>query len=94
MRSLRYGRMPDTSPEELCEALCDDVLALRAKRPDLRVTFLCDGAHDLWALLEQHLSGSSYPPPGAEGSVSVARCAGGRWSPSTPRRRATLPRFP
>ena len=56
VRSLRYGRMPDTSPDELCEALCDDVLALRAKRPDLRVTFLCDGAHDLWALLEQHLS--------------------------------------
>ena len=56
VRSLRYGRMPDTSPDELCEALCDDVLALRAKRPELRVTFLCDGAHDLWALLEQHLS--------------------------------------
>ncbi len=54
-RSLRDGRMPDTSPDELCGALCDNVLALRAKRPDLRVTFLCDGAHDLWALLEHHL---------------------------------------
>jgi hypothetical protein len=55
LRSLRYGRMPDASPDELCEALCDDVLALRKKRPDLRVTLLCDGAHELWALMERHL---------------------------------------
>jgi len=35
--------------------VCDDVLALRAKRPELRVTLLCDGAHELWALMERHL---------------------------------------
>lgn len=55
LQSIRYGRMPDAAPDELCEALCDDVLALRAKRPELRVTLLCDGAHELWALMQRHL---------------------------------------
>lgn len=55
LRTLRYGRMPATGARTLCEGLCDDVLALLAKRPDLRVVGLCDGAQEMWSLLDAHL---------------------------------------
>lgn len=55
LRTLRYGRMPATGAATLCEGLCDDVLALLKKRPDLRVVGLCDGAQELWSLLDEHL---------------------------------------
>jgi hypothetical protein len=55
LRTLRYGRMPATGATTLCEGLCEDVLALLKKRPDLRVMGLCDGAQELWSLLDEHL---------------------------------------
>ncbi len=56
LHTIRYGRMPEGDVTGLCEGLCDDVLALLKARPALTVTALCDGAHELWALIAEHLA--------------------------------------
>lgn len=56
LHTIRYGRMPAGDVKGLCEGVCDDVLALLAARPTLTVTALCDGAHELWGLLAEHLA--------------------------------------
>ena len=56
LHTIRYGRMPEGGVTGLCESVCDDVLALLMARPTLTVTALCDGAHELWALVAEHLS--------------------------------------
>jgi hypothetical protein len=56
LHTIRYGRMPAGDVTTLVEGLCDDVLALRAMRPDLRVVLLCDGGADLWKLLRAQLT--------------------------------------
>lgn len=48
----RHGRMPSADPNELCAVMLGDVLALQSKAPDIKFGILCDGAHELWALLE------------------------------------------
>jgi hypothetical protein len=50
--TIRYGTMPDGDPQGLCAGLADDVIAILAKRPDLRVALLCDGAPEMWNLLD------------------------------------------
>jgi hypothetical protein len=50
--TIRYGRMPNGSAVELCDALANDVLELVAKKPSLAVMLLADGAHEMWNLLE------------------------------------------
>lgn len=52
IETLRYGCMPDDAPEGVAAALLADVEALRARRPDLRVEVICDGAPGLWNLLD------------------------------------------
>ncbi len=56
LHTIRYGRMPAGDIKGLCEGVCDDVLALLTARPTLRVTALCDGAHELWGLIREHLA--------------------------------------
>jgi len=56
LHTIRYGRMPEQDVTGLCESLCDDVLTLLKARPALTVTALCDGAHELWALIAEHLA--------------------------------------
>ncbi len=56
LHTIRYGRMPAGDVTGLCEGVCDDVLALLTARPSLTVTALCDGAHELWGLLAEHLA--------------------------------------
>jgi hypothetical protein len=56
LHTIRYGRMPEGDVKGLCEGVCDDVLALLTARPALIVTALCDGAHELWRLLTEHLA--------------------------------------
>lgn len=50
--TIRYGRMPKGQIKKLVEGLCDDVVRLRERRPTLKVILLCDGAHELWNLLD------------------------------------------
>lgn len=56
LHTIRYGRMPQGDPGNLCEGLAADVAALRAKRPGLKVAVLCDGAAELWSLLAEPLA--------------------------------------
>lgn len=52
LHTIRYGAMPGCDPDaEVIVALQNDVAALRARRPDLRVSLLCDGAVEMWNLL-------------------------------------------
>ena len=56
LHTIRYGRMPQGDVKSMMQGLARDVKALRAKRPDLRVVFLADGAAELWNLYERYLS--------------------------------------
>lgn len=48
----RHGRMPAADVSELAGTLLADVRVLLAKAPQLDVELLCDGAHELWNVLE------------------------------------------
>jgi hypothetical protein len=56
IHTIRYGTMPAGDPVGLCAGVADDVVALLAKRPDLQVGLLCDGAHELWGLLDDEFT--------------------------------------
>jgi hypothetical protein len=50
--TIRYGTMPDGDPEALCVGMADDAAAILSQRPDLKLALLCDGAKEMWNLLE------------------------------------------
>jgi hypothetical protein len=50
--TIRYGTMPKGDPEGLCEGMAEDVAAMLTQRPDLKVILLCDGAKEMWNLLD------------------------------------------
>lgn len=52
IHTIRYGTMPDGDPESLCEGMADDVVEMLAQRPDLKVVLVCDGAKEMWNLLD------------------------------------------
>ena len=54
--TIRYGTMPGGDPQGLCAGVADDVVALLAQRPDLMVGLLCDGAHEMWNLLDEEFT--------------------------------------
>jgi hypothetical protein len=55
--TLRYGAMPGCDPdEEIVAALEHDVVTLLARRPELKVGLLCDGAVEMWNLLHGRLT--------------------------------------
>jgi hypothetical protein len=56
LHTVRYGTMPGGDPVGLCAGLADDVVALLAQRPDLIVCLLCDGAAELWNLLDEEFT--------------------------------------
>jgi hypothetical protein len=56
LHTIRYGRMPQGDAEALCAGMAADVLALLSKRPGLKVQLLCDGAPEMWNLLEAQFS--------------------------------------
>lgn len=56
--TVHYGREPAFG-DMLAETLASDVLLIRARHPDLPVVLLCDGAHELWSMLESQLKGMS-----------------------------------
>jgi len=51
--TIRYGCMPDGDVIGLRDRLAADVATLRSKRPDLKIELLCDGAPEMWNLLEE-----------------------------------------
>lgn len=66
LHTVRYGRMPGGDTDGLVLGLRDDVLALRAQRPDLHVSLLCDGAAEMWTLL-----GGQFTPETLECALST-----------------------
>jgi hypothetical protein len=52
VHTIRYGTMPDGDPEALCMGMSGDVAAILAQRPDLKIILLCDGAKEMWNLLD------------------------------------------
>jgi hypothetical protein len=50
--TIHYGTMPDGDPEALCVGMADDVAAILSQRPDLKIGLLCDGAKEMWNLLD------------------------------------------
>ena len=56
LHTLRYGRMPQGDPAQLCAGLAAEVRTLLRKRPTLQVMLLADGAPELWTHLDQALN--------------------------------------
>jgi len=52
LHTIRYGCMPHSSQEALVTSMAGDVVALREQCPELVVTLLCDGAAEMWNLLD------------------------------------------
>lgn len=52
LHTIRYGTMPAGDPEALCMGMSEDVAEMLTQRPDLRVALLCDGAKEMWNLLD------------------------------------------
>jgi hypothetical protein len=50
--TIRYGCMPGGDILGLRDRMVADVATLRSKRPDLKIQLLCDGAPEMWKLLE------------------------------------------
>ena len=54
LHTIRYGTMPKGDAEALCEGMAADVVTLLQQKP-LEVMLLCDGAPEMWNLLEKQL---------------------------------------
>jgi hypothetical protein len=62
LHTIRYGTMPNGDPKALCTGMADDVLALRAHRPEMHVSLLCDGAVEMWNLLDAEFDAATFGP--------------------------------
>lgn len=51
--TVRYGCMPEGDILGLRDRMVADVATLRSKRPELKIQLLCDGAPEMWNLLEE-----------------------------------------
>ena len=51
--TIRYGCMPEGDAIGLRDRMVADVAVLRSQRPDLKLQLLCDGAPEMWNLLEE-----------------------------------------
>jgi hypothetical protein len=53
LHTIRYGCMPEGDVIGLRNRMVADVVALRSKQPELKPQLLCDGAPEMWNLLEE-----------------------------------------
>lgn len=53
LHTIRYGSMPEGDVLGLRNRLVADAATLRSKRPELQLELLCDGAPEMWNLLEE-----------------------------------------
>lgn len=60
LHTIRYGTMPDGDPVGLCTSMADDIVAMLAQRPDLKVSLLCDGAKEMWNLLDAEFTAAPF----------------------------------
>ena len=52
LHTIRYGCMPKGDIDGLCKRLAADVATLTSKKRGLKIQLLCDGAPEMWNLLE------------------------------------------
>jgi hypothetical protein len=52
LHTIRYGCMPEGDNNGLCNRLAADVATIVSKRSRLKIQLLCDGAPEMWSLLE------------------------------------------
>jgi len=57
LHTIRYGCMPEGDEYELVATMARDVLALREQTVCLPLSLLCDGAKEMWNLLEKRFDG-------------------------------------
>jgi hypothetical protein len=53
LHTIRYGCMPEGDVTGLRNRMVADVVTLRSKQAELKVQLLCDGAPEMWNLLEE-----------------------------------------
>lgn len=53
LHTIRYGSMPEGDVIGLRDRLVADVATLLSKRPSLKIQLLCDGAPEMWNLLDE-----------------------------------------
>jgi hypothetical protein len=56
LHTIRYGRMPKGDVNGLTQGMAADVQELLRKSPFLKVQLLCDGAPEMWTLLEEEFT--------------------------------------
>jgi hypothetical protein len=60
IHTIRYGTMPACDAAVLCEGLASDVLAIRRNRRGLPLMLLCDGAPEMWNLLDEAFDAETF----------------------------------
>jgi hypothetical protein len=60
LHTIRYGCMPHGDMIGLRDRLVADVATLVSKRSDLRIQLLCDGAPEMWNLLEEWFTAETF----------------------------------
>jgi len=63
LHTIRYGCMPKGDIAGLCRRLAADVATLTSKRRDLKIQLLCDGAPEMWNLLEEAVTEERFRTP-------------------------------
>jgi hypothetical protein len=56
LHTIRYGCVAEGDADALCAGLAGDAWTLLKKRPDLRVSLLCDGAPEMWNRLDAQVT--------------------------------------
>ena len=60
VHTIRYGSMPESGAEALVTSMAGDLVALREQRPELAIMKLCDGAAEMWGLLDAALDEETF----------------------------------
>jgi hypothetical protein len=63
LHTIRYGCMPEGDLTGLRDRLVADVTTLVSKRPRLPIELLCDGAPEMWGLLEEKFTPEQFTGP-------------------------------
>lgn len=63
LHTIRYGAMPSAGATEMRDRLVADVATLRSERQDLQIQLLCDGAPEMWNLLEEGFTEQRFGAP-------------------------------
>lgn len=69
LHTIRYGTMPAGDAVALCTGMADDVVEMLGRQSDLKVELLCDGAKEMWNLLDAEFTTAPFDT----GKIHVSR---------------------